>query len=579
VWLAPRSALAGGFEIPDNGTQAVGRGGAFVAKADDGTAIYHNPAGLARQRGTNVLVNANIFFHSFEFQRIGQFQDDPQDPETSWGQARFPLVKNIAGPFLAPFLAVTSDFSYFDRLTFGLGVYGPPVVGNRTFPLGVENKPAASRYDFVQSRSSIIFPTASAGYRVTPWLDVGLSTHLVLANFDQTTVSYADLGPNTCKNPEDFRCDSRSTLVASGTAFGATLGAMVRPIPSVAFGASFRTPITITANGTVIPVPPRALQDQELNPGDATIALQLPWTLRVGGRYIGMDADFELYDLELDLTYESWGTSQKDGPIVDIPNLGAFSEIQTVVLHRYNDTFGIRGGGAYNIDTGDGILSLRGGAYFDSSATDFAYTRLDFDTLAKVAGTFGLGYRIGAFGFDLSYAAVASIPRLVGTGVGEIRPVNGLKNGQPIGFDDEPLGAVNEGAYRGFTHILSLGVNVSIDGLFGPPRPVRYGNPYEPNYVGEDDEARPQKKPEEEGGDSKGDTDNDEKRPDEASEKKPAPEEEKKKPEKPAPPPPDDDEDDDEDDEEKPLETTKKPPPTVDERPPKKRREWWEELD
>ena len=621
------SSHAGGFETPDNGTQAVGRGGAFVAKANDPTAIYHNPAGLARQRGTNLLFNGNLLLHSFEFQRIGEFPDDPQDAETPWGNAPYPLVKNIAGPFFAPFLAVATDFNYFDRITFAAGIFGPPVVGNRTFPLGVENKPSASRYDYVQSRSTILFPTASAAVRVTPWLDLGLSAHLVMSSFDQTTVSYADLGEEVCKNAEYFRCDSLNTLNASGTAFGATLGAMVRPSPSAQFGASFRTPVNITAVGQVTPEAPRAL-DQDLEPGAATLQLQLPWMLRVGGRYIGMDADFELYDLELDITYEAWGTAQKLGPIVDVPDLGAFKDIQTVVLHGYNDTIGVRAGGSYNIDTGDGLLSLRGGAYFDSPATSHEFTRLDFDTLAKVAGTFGLGFKYGSFNFDFGYAAIASIPRLVGEGVGEIRPVNGLQQGQTIDAEGEPLPAVNEGSYRGFTHIFSFGVSVALDSFFGPPRPIYYGNDYEPGFVAEGGEThgepkKPEKKPlEEEKIDAKRPSpSDDEPRPEvKKPEKKPPPDEDRpaKKPEKPKPPPPPvDDEDDEEEEEEeekprKPPIPEKKPPPDEDrpskkpvvpppddipekppevkkppppppppppEKPPSKRREWWEEIE
>jgi long-chain fatty acid transport protein len=587
------SASAGGFEIPDNGTQAVGRGGAFVAKADDPTAIYYNPAGLARQRGTNFLFNANILLHSFEFQRLKQFPDDPQDAETPWGNAPFPVVKNIAGPFVAPFVALTTDFGYFDRVTFGAGLFGPSTVGNRTFPLGVENKPAASRYDYVQSRSSILFPTASAAVRVTPWLDLGLSAHLVLASFDQTTVSYADLGKDICKNPEYFRCDSLNTLIATGTSFGATIGAMARPSVATAFGLSLRTPINITAVGQVTPEAPRAF-DKELTAGAATLQLQLPWMIKAGGRYIGMDADFELYDLELDVTYEAWGVAQKFGPIVDIPTLGAFKDIQTVVLHGYNNTVGIRGGGAYNIDTGEGsLLSLRAGAYFDSPATDYPYTRLDFDTLAKVAGTFGIGYKVGSFDFNLAYAAVASVPRLVGEGVGEIRPVNGVKNGSTVGADDQPLPAVNEGSYRGFTHIISVGVSVSIDSFFGPPRQIHYGNDYEPNYVGEEGTAPEKKKIEEKKKldeekirEEKPSTDDEKKREVEKPEKKPPPDDEKKpekKPDKKITPPPDDLPEKPEKPPEKPPEVKKPPPPPPPppppEKPPSKRREWWEEID
>ena len=608
IALEAGSGRAGGFEIPDNGTEAMGRGAAFVAKASDASAIYHNPAGLARQRGTHLLVNGNVFVHSFEFQRLGTFPDDPQDPQTPWGNSEYPLVKNIAGPFFAPFVAATSDFGYFDRITFGAGVFGPPSIGNRTFPLGVEGKPSASRYDFVQSRSSILYPTVSAGFRVTKWLDVGVSGHVVLASFDQTSVSYADLGPAVCKEneqdgeakKEDFRCDSRSTLQATGTSFAATLGAMVRPSPSLAFGASFRTPTNITASGVVTPQAPRVLpEDQELQPGAATLALQLPWAVRVGGRYIGMDADFELYDLELDVTYEGWGTAQQLGPILTIPDLGQFKDIQTVVQHGYSNTIGLRGGGAYNIDTGEGILSIRGGAYFDSSATDFANTRLDFDTLAKVAGTFGVGYKFGSFGFDLGYAAVASIPRTVGSGQGDIRPVNGAAGGRPEDQEGVRLPAVNEGSYKGFTHIISLGLSVSIESFFGPQRPVHYGNSYEPYYVGPPDEDA-EKKASDDGDEKdaekkdhadapeKADADDrpakkpdpEEKRP----AKKPPPDDEPqerpevKKPAKPPPPPPPPGDEDEEDESDlKPAPPPPPPPPKKEEKPPTKRNEWWEE--
>lgn len=476
---APSPALAGGFEIPDNGAQALGRGGAFVAKADDGTAIYFNPAGLARQRGTRLYGGGNLFLHSYEFQRAGSFPDDPNDPQTPWGGKPFPTVTNAGGPFFAPFVALSTDFASLDRLTIAVGAFGPPAVGNRTFPLGVQNAPAASRYDFIQSRSTIIYPTASAAYRVTRWLDLGFSGHLVLGSFDQTTVSYADLGQ--CANVEYQPCDSRSTLVASSTSFAATIGALVRPVPSFAFGLSVKTPTSLDAEGTVTPQAPKIAPIQ-IAPGSGFLSTRLPLVVRAGARYIRMDGDFELYDLELDATYEGWGAAQGDGPRLRIPELGQFKNIDTLVVHGYKDTFSVRAGGAHNFQLAGGILAFRAGAYFDSSATPFEYTRLDFDTLSKVAGTLGLGYRHGAFSFDVAYAAVASMHRLVGGGAGQVRPINGGKNGRPLANDGSLLPAVNEGAYRGFTHIISIGATITFDELFGAPRPVHFGNAYEPGY-------------------------------------------------------------------------------------------------
>jgi long-chain fatty acid transport protein len=539
---APRTARAGGFELPDNGTQALGRGAAFVAKADDPTAIYWNPAGLARQRGTRLLANANVDFHSFSFQRIGTFPDDPNDPATPWGGQPYPLAKNTAGPFVAPFLAMTSDFGAFDRLTFAIGAFGPPVIGNRTFPLGVSGAPASTRYDFVQSRSTILMPTASAAFRVTPWLDVGVSGHLVVAKIDQTQVSYSEAVAGQCANVEYQPCDSRGTFVGSATALAGTFGVMLRPQASLALGASVRTPIGLTAAGTLTPQSPR-IADVELAPGAATLYTNLPLEVKLGGRWVAMDRDFELYDLELDATYEAWGAAQGTGPRTQIPDLGTFKLIDATVTHRYNDTFGVRAGGAYNLEAWDGLVSLRAGAYFDSPATDFAYTRVDYDTLAKIAGTIGFGYRYGAFGFDLAYAMVASVPRVVGSGQGDVRPINGAKGGRTVDANDDPLPAVNEGAFRGFTHILSLGATVTFDAFFGPPRPVHFGNPYEPGFV--PGEAKGTKKRGEKGdeGDEGSEKGGDEATP--SSDERPSSEE----------------------------------PPADDKKKEEKKKEWWEELD
>ena len=49
VLCLPRVARGGGLEYPDNGAEAMGRGAAFTAKADDGTALMYNVAGFARR--------------------------------------------------------------------------------------------------------------------------------------------------------------------------------------------------------------------------------------------------------------------------------------------------------------------------------------------------------------------------------------------------------------------------------------------------------------------------------------------------------------------------------------------------
>src|SRR6185312_2102343 len=48
------SVLATGFRLPDKDAFATGRGEAFVATADNPSAIYYNPAGISQLEGQNV---------------------------------------------------------------------------------------------------------------------------------------------------------------------------------------------------------------------------------------------------------------------------------------------------------------------------------------------------------------------------------------------------------------------------------------------------------------------------------------------------------------------------------------------
>jgi long-chain fatty acid transport protein len=472
IALLSPSARAGGFEIPDNGTEALGRGGAFVAKADDPTAIQYNPAGLAQQRGTRLLFDGHLVLSSYSFQRYGVFPDNPTDPKTPWGHSPYPKVKDTGGPFFAPFIAATSDFG-LDWLTAAIGVFGPSGVGNRTFPLGVDGAPAASRYDVVQTNFLIAFPTAAVGVHVFDWLDVGASLHFVYGNFSLATTAFVDIAAVACPNAEYQPCDSATRLDVKGTGWAATFGALVHASPNVTLGASVRTPTAIDATGTATMLSP-PLSQTISPPSNATFHNELPLYARVGARVAFRDQDgFEAGDVEVDGTYEAWQLAQGTGPQVHIDHLGptgaTFDNINVQVAHDYNDTYSIRGGGAYNMRLSFGVLTLRLGAYYDRSATaqNPGYTRLDVDTLDKVAGTVGVGLKWHGLLFNLGYAEVFEPDRTVNQGSGQVRPIDGAQHGAPVDANGALLPAVNEGVYSGHTEIISFGVVATLDDLFG----------------------------------------------------------------------------------------------------------------
>jgi long-subunit fatty acid transport protein len=491
--LYPSRSFAGGFEIPDNGTQALGRGAAFTAKADDGTALEYNVAGFAQQRGTQLLLDANLWLSNYSFQRSGVYPDNPSNPLTPWGGQPFPKVSNQGGAFLAPFFALSTDFGYFERWTFAIGVFGPSSVGNRTYPYSLGVAPSPARYDIVQNDVLVAFPSAVASVRALPWLDVGVALHLVYANFALTTTTLADAigpgtGPGQCANVEYQPCDALTRLQTTGLSATGSVGVLARPTPSVALGVNVMGPAAVDTSGQVTTQAPRITPDAGFQPSPATLDTKLPAIVHFGARYIFLDRDREAGDLEIDGTYEAWGAAQGTGPQVSVPALMAqnpppgvnLTNIDFVTPHHYHDSWSVRAGGAYNLPMGrlvhgkyPRVLTLRAGSYYDAPATDPDYMRLDFDTLPKVAGTAGVGLTVPSFTFDIAYAEIFDIDRTVDAGA--VAPVNGAEHGASVDPTGTPYPAVNSGVYSGHSRVVSFGVTVRFDELLGskrePPTP------------------------------------------------------------------------------------------------------------
>ena len=161
VVLSAGAARAGGMnEAPEQGAQALARGGAFVAKADDASALFHNVAGLAGQElgGTKVWLGANLQASTFTFQRAGAYSGQAGKDE-AWAGRPYPLVENVGTPSPLPMLAVVSDLGS-DRLGVGAGVFAPTANPGKRFPNTIGTAPSPARYDVVSGGDAkVLFPT------------------------------------------------------------------------------------------------------------------------------------------------------------------------------------------------------------------------------------------------------------------------------------------------------------------------------------------------------------------------------------------------------------------------------------
>jgi len=471
-----QTAFAGGFEIPANGTEALGRGGAFTAKADSPLALEYNVGGLAQQRGTHALIDNNVIFSRYRFSREG---GDAYGP--------YPSVQaDATPPFYAPWFGLTTDFGYFKRFTFAVGIYGPSSIGKRTFPMFVENgdgklRPGPTRYDIATTDLLIFFPTVAVGFRAAKFLDLGLAVQQVSAQIKLASATYAPQSlpifpaSSACsKSAEVAGCDSVTRITGSSyDNFILQLGALAHIGQSVDLGLNVRSASNLGINpmrirGTVSATEPLYLQGAGIGAEkmDGEFTVTLPWVFRAGVRWGQKLGGMQLFDLELNAVYEAWswldGGTDHTLTLKNPPPLVNRGEQLSINLpHRYRDTIGLRLGGSLYIPLAtDAGVTMRMGGFYDSSASADADLRLDFDTLAKLGITSGLGFSMRGVEINLAYAYQHSLSRTVTDG--QLPIIDGT-TGQPVRINDQPVPAINNGTYSGASHVASIGLTLRFD--------------------------------------------------------------------------------------------------------------------
>lgn len=115
--LLASPAQAGGFRIVDQGAAATGQGSAFIAQADDPSALYYNPAGITQLRGVQIYTGTTLIGGSMRYSR------------PPGGTAQGDLGGAIASPPPSQFYitAKMGDLGIrrLGDLSVGLGVVGP----------------------------------------------------------------------------------------------------------------------------------------------------------------------------------------------------------------------------------------------------------------------------------------------------------------------------------------------------------------------------------------------------------------------------------------------------------------------
>ena len=457
--LAP-NAYAGGFEVPDNGAQSVGRGNAFTAKADDLTALAHNPGALIKSKGANILYSHNVVHAPQSFTRQVSSMPSKPLPNLPDGSKADPFAtQSNQTPWFAlgGMLVGSYDFG-LENWTFAAGVYGPSAAGHQEW-----NVNGGQRWMLTKMDALMVFYSVAAAYGVPDKFGIGVTAQIV--SEPSTTLSLVVDGDNGSQLAPYYKgAEIESTLKLSAPpAISAIVGGWWRPGENIEIGASGRViPVSLNGKGdfTIATTPTGAkVTDAQLTVVGSAAALQLilPPTAHVGVRYRGLDPAVALaegatpstkprnerWDIELDFAYEAWSMVKDfnvnlDGQI----QLFAKADAQDVVVaKRWKDTYSLRLGGSYNLPNLP--IGFMAGSFVETGAVPHNYENLDFPSYNRLGVNGGVKVHAGPVDITAAYSHVFQETRTVDETYAKVfqqRPVAPCPTGCN-GFDGVPANA------------------------------------------------------------------------------------------------------------------------------------------
>ena len=278
--VAVPAALAGGFHITTIGGSRTGMT-TNLARPNDGTALFHNPAGLADQRGVRAHLSISVPLMRMDLRLRaldrGRFPAiNPEGCEQQPGGCPWPTDSEgyytrsitpdrIFG--LLPFASVSTDLSFLwparEDMVVALGVYAPNFMG------AFLPSEAPSAYLLIDGMFLVITTSAGWSWRVNRHVAVGLamSYNNMRLTMSQKMSTLNTLSPRG--GPPTFigrmgqqaLGDLRMDFEGHDHGLGWEMGVLLSPVEMLTFGltyagnttAHFRGEVQITPLGATEP--------------------------------------------------------------------------------------------------------------------------------------------------------------------------------------------------------------------------------------------------------------------------------------------------------------------------------------
>jgi long-chain fatty acid transport protein len=372
--LAPARAQAAGFALFEQGARGLGFAGAYTAQASDPSAIFHNPAGLAFLRGTQVYVGGTLVRPTSEFRGAAPF---PGSSVTEEGNA------GIAVP-PAAYISHTLG----ERWAVGLGV---------NVPFGLTSSwEDPDRYTgrYISTRAEL------RGFSINPTLAWRAGERFALgAGLDLRLSSVKLFRRVPVVNPFTQRVfDAAEVTLSSDTATGVgfNAGLLAKLTDGLSFGASYRHKVAIDYEGTAdfllrssgnAQLDARVRQVLPEGAVPVTTSIEFPAFASVGVAY-----RWTRWVVEADVNWYGWSSFDR------LPlTLEGRPDLSEEILEEYDDSFQYRLGLERTL--GD-RWAVRAGYFFDESPSPPESVSPLLPDADRHGIALGLGFKSGSVTVD-----------------------------------------------------------------------------------------------------------------------------------------------------------------------------------
>lgn len=391
--LGLAAALAGpvfanGLNLNSLGSRALAMGGAYVGLANDFSAIFWNPAGIAS------IKQRTFGFFGTDIIPKGSYRFDALNPDL--GEVTMVDAKTKTKHYLAGLAAYYVPLS--KTVTAGLGVYVPSGLGAAWKGDDFKKISLGTAYEW-SSKVGLVTIAPALAWQVNDRIAVGATLDINYGSFDLKTHAGSVPGAD---GPRDLGQYEENL---KGWGYGATLGILVKPHRLFSLGATVRTASKVSLEGEA-----RISNLAYLGLKDVSdIKRDVAWPLWLAGGVAFYPS--QVLTLTADVQYTRW--SKMD--VMKTQYLDPFWAVLMAAdaerpMH-WKDATQIRFGAEYRIRPD---LALRAGYYWDPTPVPDQTMNVLLPSYDFNVATFGLGYVLDGLAIDLGFELLMGAKRTVG---------------------------------------------------------------------------------------------------------------------------------------------------------------------